>query len=151
MTTAHGGRIALSAIMIVCLMVEASAGAVRPRQESGKASGRIATVAGKWTMTVKGARGGTPMALTLEQTGKKVTGTFNPHGEDFPVSGELFEGTLTLATPRSADSRISFTAKLKENGTLEGYLSSQMGDMTWTAERIPVKNDKDAKTGKTDR
>ena len=30
-------------------------------------------------------------------------------------------------------------AKLKENGTLEGYLSSQMGDMTWTASRATGK------------
>jgi hypothetical protein len=27
------------------------------------------------------------------------------------------------------------TAKLKDDGTLDGYLSSQMGDMTWTARR----------------
>jgi hypothetical protein len=44
------------------------------------------------------------------------------------------DATLTIATS-GGDTQVSLTAKLKENGTLEGYLSSQMGDMTWTASR----------------
>jgi hypothetical protein len=93
-------------------------------------------VAGRWTMNVKGGpHGDMSMGLDLAQDGKKVSGTFaTPHG-DLQIEGEFVEGTLTIATPGGGDARISLTAKLQENGTLEGYLSSQMGDMTWTASR----------------
>jgi hypothetical protein len=95
------------------------------------------SVAGRWTMSVKGGPlGDVMMGLELAQDGKKVSGTLaTPHGDDLPVEGDFVNGTLTIATPGGGDSRISLTAKLRENGTLEGYLSSQMGDMTWTASR----------------
>jgi hypothetical protein len=96
-----------------------------------------ATVAGKWTMTVDaGAHGVTTMGLVLQQDGTKVTGTFaSPHG-DMPVEGEFVDGTLKLATTAEhADSQITFEARLKDD-RLSGYLSSQMGDMKWTAERV---------------
>jgi hypothetical protein len=95
------------------------------------------TVAGKWTMSVDSPHGATTMGLVLEQEGKKVTGTFaSPHG-DFPVEGEFADRTLKLATTtHGADSpEMTLNAKLKDNGTLAGYLSSSMGDMMWTAER----------------
>jgi hypothetical protein len=93
-------------------------------------------VAGKWTMKVEGSpHGVTTMGLALKQNGKKVTGTFaSPHG-DMPVEGKFEDATLTLATS-GGDSQITFNAKLKDDGTLAGFLSSSMGDMTWTAERV---------------
>jgi hypothetical protein len=96
-----------------------------------------ATVAGRWTMTVDaGPHGVTTMGLVLQQDGTKVTGTFaSPHG-DMPVEGEFVDGTLKLATTAEhADSQITFEARLKDE-RLSGYLSSQMGDMKWTAERV---------------
>ena len=98
-------------------------------------------VAGRWTMSVKGGpHGDTPMGLTLEQNGKKVSGVLaTPHGDDLQMEGEFAAGTLTLATPGGGESKIAMTAKLKDDGTLDGYLSSQMGDMTWTARRAPAK------------
>ena len=104
---------------------------------------RRQAVAGKWTMTVKGSpHGDATMGLALKQDGRKVQGTFaSPHGE-FPVEGTFADGTLELATKASgADApQITFSAKLKDDDTLAGYLSSPMGDMTWTAKR--VKDDK---------
>jgi hypothetical protein len=98
------------------------------------------TVSGKWTMTVKSPHGVVTMGLTLQQDGKDVTGTFaTPHGDDLRVDGEFVDRTLTLATRNSGDSKITLTAKLKDNGTLDGYLSSEMGDMTWTADRAKDK------------
>ena len=80
------------------------------------------------------------MGLTLEQNGKKVSGIFaTPHGDDLQLEGEFAEGTLTLATPGGGEAKITMTAKLKDDGTLDGYLSSQMGDMTWTARRASGK------------
>lgn len=98
-------------------------------------------VAGRWTMSVKGGpHGDATMGLALEQNGKKVSGIFvTPHGDDLEVVGEFAEGTLALATPGGGDSKITMTAKLKDDGTLDGYLSSQMGDMTWTARRASAK------------
>jgi hypothetical protein len=99
------------------------------------------SVAGRWTMSVRGGpHGDTPMGLTLEQNGKNVSGTFaTPHGDNLQLEGEFAEGTLTLATPGGGESKITMTAKLKDDGTLDGYLSSQMGDMTWTARRASGK------------
>jgi hypothetical protein len=110
-----------------------AAGALQEKKTDQKAP----SVAGRWTMSVKGGpHGDTPMGLVLEQKGKMVTGTFaTPHGDDFPVDGEFAEGTLTIATAGGGDARISLTAKLRADDTLEGYLSSQMGDMTWTGRR----------------
>jgi hypothetical protein len=102
-----------------------------------QSGGSAATVAGRWTMTVEGGpHGSMTMGLSLEQNGRKVAGTFaSPHG-DMPVEGEFVDGALTLSTvSRDRDAEpITFRATLKGE-TLSGYLSSAMGDMTWTAAR----------------
>jgi hypothetical protein len=96
-------------------------------------------VAGQWTLNVKSPHGEVAMGLDLAQDGKKVTGTLaTPHG-DLTLEGEFAANTLTLATPAAGGERITMTAKLTENGTLAGYLSGQMGDMTWTAKRAAAK------------
>ena len=97
-------------------------------------------VSGKWTMTVEGSpHGATTMGLTLKQEGKTVTGTFaSPHG-DMPVKGEFVDNALTLATVNNEGGEITFKAKLKEDGSLSGFLSSSMGDMTWNATRAKEK------------
>jgi hypothetical protein len=93
------------------------------------------TVAGKWTMTIESSpHGPLTMGLALEQDGTAVSGSFaSPHGE-MAVAGEFTDRTLTLKT--KGDAQITLNAKLKDDGTLAGYLSSEMGDMTWTAARV---------------
>jgi uncharacterized beta-barrel protein YwiB (DUF1934 family) len=115
---------------------EARAHIFQEKKGDHKAAPRVD---GRWTMYIKGGpHGDMTMNLELAQDGHKVTGTFTtPHG-DLPVEGELVDATLTIATS-GGDTQVSLTAKVKENGTLEGYLSSQMGDMTWTASRSTVK------------
>jgi hypothetical protein len=102
------------------------------------------TVTGTWTMTVEGSPHGTmTTALTLAQDGTKVTGTFSSgHSADMAVSGEFVNGELKIETAGDADGKILFTAKLKEDGTLAGYISSPMGDMRWTASRAASKDKK---------
>ena len=98
-------------------------------------------VSGKWTMTLEGSPHGTStMGLTLKQEGKSVTGTFaSPHG-DMPVKGEFVDKVLTLATTANNEGgEITFKARLKDDGSLSGFLSSSMGDMTWTATRTKEK------------
>jgi hypothetical protein len=99
------------------------------------------SVAGTWTLNVTGSpHGDVAMGLTLKQDGTKVTGVFNsPHG-DMDVAGEFVNGELKIATTSGAeDEKILFNAKLKDDGTLAGYVSSQMGDMKWTAMRTDEK------------
>jgi hypothetical protein len=94
-------------------------------------------LSGRWTMTVEGSpHGTTTMGLVLTQDGTKIGGTFaSPHG-DMPIEGEFIDGNLTFVTKERSDhSPIRFKATLKDNGALAGYLSSEMGDMTWTAQR----------------
>lgn len=109
----------------LCLAVALVAGAA--------ASG----VSGKWTLTVDtgSAHGITTMGLTLTEEGKKVGGTFqSPHG-DVKVTGEFADGALRLATTGSDELSVTFHAKMRDDGTLAGYMSTSRGDMTFTAER----------------
>ena len=96
------------------------------------------TVVGTWTMTVKGsaAHGDMTASLTLAQDGKKVSGTLAAHGNEHKVEGEFVDGALTLATVGDdSQHQMQLNAKLKEDQTLEGYLSGPAGDMRWTAVR----------------
>jgi opacity protein-like surface antigen len=96
------------------------------------------SVGGVWTMTVEGSpHGNQTMELTLTQKDTKVTGTFVAgHMPDMDVAGEFVDGELHIATAEAnEDHQIVFTAKLKDDGTLAGIVSSPMGDMKWTATR----------------
>ena len=95
-------------------------------------------IAGTWTVTVKGqgAHGDMTAGLALAQNGKKVTGTLTAHGNDRKVEGEFVDGSLTLATvDGDSQHRMEINGTLKEDQTLEGYLSGPAGDMRWTAVR----------------
>jgi hypothetical protein len=103
------------------------------------------TVTGTWTLRVEGGpHGDAAMALTLKQDGTKVTGTFaSGHTADMEVTGEFVNGELKIQTTAgNDDAKIIFTGRLKEDGTLAGYVSSQMGDMKWTASRADGKDRK---------
>jgi len=107
------------------------------------------SVTGTWTMSVRGGpHGDATMGLTLKQEGTTVTGTFvSGHGPDLPVKGTFEDGALKIESEGDADHRIIFNAKLKDDGTLAGYLSSPVGDMTWTAKK-DTKDTKEAKDTK---
>ena len=93
-------------------------------------------VSGTWTVAVEGPHGAASMSLVLKQDAAKVTGTFvSGHGPDLALTGEFAEGTLKLESADSGDAKVIFNAKLKEDGTLAGYVSGPMGDMKWTASR----------------
>ena len=97
-------------------------------------------VTGTWSVAVDGPHGAATMSLILTQDDKKVTGTFvSGHGPDMALDGEFADGTLKLESADSGDAKVIFSAKLKEDGTLAGYVSGPMGDMKWTAERLKDK------------
>ena len=95
------------------------------------------SVAGTWSMTVKGtgAHGDMAASLTLKQDGRKVTGVLNAHGQDRAVVGDFVDGTLTLQTEEAeAAQRLALKATLKDE-VLSCYISGEMGDLRWTASR----------------
>ena len=94
-----------------------------------------ATVSGTWSMSIDSPHGNMKTSLTLKQDGTKVTGTFHSQMPDMTVEGTFEKDTLKIETPDTAEHKLVFTAKLKDDGTLTGYISSEMGDMNWTAER----------------
>jgi hypothetical protein len=99
---------------------------------------KAADVSGTWTLTVEGhgAHGAMSATLKMKQDAKKVTGRMAAHGREHDVSGEFVDGTLTLQiASESEDHQASLTGKLKDDGTMAGYLSGPMGDLKWTAER----------------
>ena len=95
-------------------------------------------VGGAWNLMVKGpaAHGDMPATMQLKQDGKAVSGTFAVHGTEHVLKGEFSDATLSLETTDTpADKSLTFTAKLKDDGSLAGYLSGPMGDMQWTGTR----------------
>ena len=92
---------------------------------------------GRWTVTTSadGPHGAVAMSLVLKQEGRRVTGSLTPPGgSEIPLEGEFDGATLTLAD--ASGERVTMSAKLQPNGTLNGYTSTSRGDMTWTAERV---------------
>src|SRR4029078_13036280 len=87
-----------------------------------------ATVTGTWTMNVEGGpHGHATMGMVLKQEGTKDTGTFSSgHSADMEVAGQFKDGQLDVET-KGGDSRIIFSAKLKPDGTLSGFISGEMG------------------------
>ena len=102
------------------------------------------SVAGNWSIAIDGPPGHGEMtaSLVLKQDGRKVTGTLTTeHTGALKVEGEFAEGTLTLevASPNADTQKTTMTAKVKEDGTLAGYLSGPMGDMKCTGKRLKDK------------
>jgi polyisoprenoid-binding protein YceI len=109
----------------------------------GVAAATAPDLSGTWTMTVKGqgAHGDMTASLVLKQEAQAVTGTMTAHGGEHAVSGEFVDGSLTLTVGSESQDhhRTTLTAKLKDDGTLAGYLSGPQGDMQWTAVRAKAK------------
>ena len=87
-------------------------------------------VAGDWTFTVEGMT----LTMTLEQTGKAITGTLqSPHGP-IAIKGEFEKNTITF-TGGVEGVQLSATGTLQPDGSLAGELSMNVGNMTWKAVR----------------
>jgi hypothetical protein len=120
-------------LVIVWMALFAVSAALTARETKAAAD-----VSGVWDLAVKGpaAHGGMNATLELHQEGKKVTGSLAAHGNRHTLAGEFADGELALeATDVPADKALTLNAKLKDDGTLAGYLSGPMGDMQWTGQR----------------
>lgn len=92
-------------------------------------------------MSITFQQGVTPATLELKQQGEAVTGTLDASftGGPMPIEGEFSNGELTFSgsttTGPHPGMQLDFIAKL--NGDkLSGMLSWQVGDFSWTAERV---------------
>jgi|SRR5829696_10000104 len=95
---------------------------------------------GTWALAVDGPHGSGAMSLVLTQKGERVSGTFiSGHGADLIVNGEFSGGTLKLESADDEHHKVLFNARLKDDGTLAGYVSGPMGDMKWTAARAKAR------------
>lgn len=98
------------------------------------------SLTGKWTIKMaEGPHGPTEMPLAITQEGTKVTAILTPpgHGAEFELKGEFIKGQLTLSIPASdKNMAITMKATLKEDGTLAGFTSSDMGDSKWVGTRV---------------
>ena len=102
------------------------------------------TLTGTWNMGLQGDHV-IPVALVLKQDGRTVTGTLAMPTQrtgqpvDVPLSGEFADAVLTLSgTVEGAKepTRLTLSARLTDDGTLEGTLAGLHGTIPWTAERL---------------
>ena len=98
------------------------------------------SLTGKWVLKMAdGPHGPSEMPLAITQDGTKVKAVLTPpgHGADFELKGEFVKGQLTLAIPASdKNMAISMKATLKDDGTLVGFTTSDMGDSKWVGSRV---------------
>jgi hypothetical protein len=92
-------------------------------------------IGGTWTFRASELS----LRLVLVQKGKQITGTLqNPHGNPIHLKGE-FSGKELKFTGSSEGGewayRLSGTGALQSDGSFAGSLTSNVGDMTWTAVR----------------
>ena len=100
--------------------------------------------AGAWKMNINFADGPRAAGLEITIDGRKITGRFvASFAGDIAIEGDLTGNTLTFSGTTTDGPhpgiQLDFTATAKEDGTLEGSVSTPFGDFKWTAER-PVKH-----------
>lgn len=85
---------------------------------------------------------GHQIALELEQKDSKVTGVMHAMGQRILLVGVYEDRTLTLRGERPEDGfphggeAGPIVAKMLDNGTLEGEVSTNKGRHKWTGERF---------------
>lgn len=114
------------AIFVIVAMMAMTAGSIYAREKS---------VAGAWTVSVQDM----PLHLLLMQKGKNISGSLeNPHGGVIPITGEFAGGQIKFwgkSQGGSVQIELSATGSVKADGSLAGNLTSNVGDMDWSAVR----------------
>lgn len=107
-----------------------------------KPTGSLTDVTGVWVMQVASHQ----IGLELEQKGTVVEGVMLAMGQRILLIGEYVDRTLTLKGEKPQDGSPAphaggpgsgpITAKMLDDGTLEGELSTTQGRTKWTGERL---------------
>jgi hypothetical protein len=118
------------AILFIVLVMTMTSGSVYAKEKS---------VAGGWTVSVQEMS----LHLVLMQKGKNITGTLeNPHGGLIPITGEFASGQIKFHGKSQGGSlqiELSATGGVQTDGSLAGNLTSNVGDMEWSAVRSKTK------------
>ena len=129
----------LASVLLVILAMALPAAAQTPSP-----AGSLTDVTGVWTMLV----GGHQIGLELTQAGTKVEGVMLAMGRRVLLVGTYEERHLTLKGERPEDGAGAdggadgkekpgpIVATMKDDGTLEGELSTNQGRAQWTGERL---------------
>jgi len=123
---------------LACALVLAAPISATPQQKpDDKKSAEAAGAAGNWTLSAETPHGAMDFQLALKQDGAKLTGTFTSPAGDIPVEGEVVKGVLTFKMTKAPENypALAFKARLKDDGTMAGTMSSDSGDMAFTAKR----------------
>ena len=104
-----------------------------------KPAGSLTDVTGVWVMDVASHQ----IGLELEQKGTVVEGVMLAMGQRILLIGDYVDRTLTLKGEKPQDGAPAphlgggpITAKMLDDGTLEGELSTNQGRTKWTGERF---------------
>ena len=127
--------------LVVSLVVVSGLGPAVGRAQT--AAGSLTDVTGVWTMLVEGHQ----IGLELEQKEHKVEGVMLAMGRRVLLVGDFVDRVLTLKGERPEDGAGfshggdepkagPIVATMKDDGTLEGELSTNRGRTKWTGERL---------------
>jgi hypothetical protein len=106
-----------------------------------KPPGSLSDVSGVWIMLIEGHQVG----LELEQKDTEVKGVILMMGQRQLLEGTYIERTLTLKGEKTDDTPPAkhggapggpITARMLDDGTLEGELTTNRGLTKWTGERL---------------
>jgi hypothetical protein len=127
MSTRHALTLAATAIVLIV-----------PSARAQTPNASLTDLTGAWTMLVEGHQ----IGLELEQKGTRVEGVMLAMGRRVLLVGEFVDRQLTLKGERpedgaGADGKAGpIVAAMKDDGTLEGELSTNHGRTKWTGERL---------------
>jgi hypothetical protein len=131
-------RTKLSICVLAVLMCPILTGA------QAKPAGSLTDVSGVWIMLIEGHQVG----LELEQKGTTVKGVMMVMGRGQFLEGTYVERELTLKGEKAEDGSVGphgdpkagpIVARMLDDGTLEGELSTNRGRTKWTGERLQKK------------
>jgi len=113
--------------------------------QTAKPKGSLSDVTGVWIMLVAGHQ----IGLELEQKGTVVEGVMLAMGQRILLIGDYVDRKLTLKGEKPADGAPAphaggpgaspITARMLDDGTFEGELTTSQGPTKWTGERLQPK------------
>ena len=123
---------------IACVNALVVLAAIAGSAQEPARSTNLTDVTGTWVMLLEGHQ----IALELEQKDGKVEGVMHAMGQRILLVGDYADRQLTLKGERPEDGIAHggeagpIVAKMLDDGTLEGELSTNRGRSKWTGERF---------------
>jgi hypothetical protein len=108
---------------------------LRAAQSGATSTADASTPAGKWTTTLETPHGTFAMTFDLTLDGDKVGGTMTSDATGVAaIKGTFTDGKVAITADVAQGIDFHFT--FKDQDTMTGNLSSQMGDMAVVAKRV---------------